>query len=475
MNSIKVISKSVFCFFIILLIAGNIFAGEKIINVYTAVKIFPNPSMDSVVLLEFPIALKRNEFEFFNDEKIEGKLSARVYAQVDLIDTLGQTIDSSYTYFAIVAATKEEAAKKNVRIFSRLQLLAKPGIFLARITVIDVVNKNRGEFFIGEIIVDPIYKAKLTLSDIYLAYNIDYVGESLDTNSKMVKNGYRIYPNPPSIYGTNDTSITIYTELYNLDYNSEKPSKFQLTYVALNQDSSFFMFLGERQIEKIGSSAVIVEEFDIKGWPVNIYAFQMIALDKQSKQVDTTIIPFAIIEPIPDQIAKPLAAGGDPYDRFSLKQKIDLVKYVLNPEHMATLNRLTDEGKNNYLNQYWAEHDSEKNTPENESRLELIERFYYVNQLFSNNPQKNNGWQSDQGRIYLTYGPYEEIDEISSPRIGNPYVVWYYRSIAEGKLFVFEDWSGNFDFRLVHSNVFGEPFSKIWEENLAEGQRMDIE
>jgi hypothetical protein len=30
-------------------------------------------------------------------------------------------------------------------------------------------------------------------------------------------------------------------------------------------------------------------------------------------------------------------------------------------------------------------------------------------------------------------------------------------------VFVFEDWTGSNDYRLVHSNVFGEIYSKEWE------------
>ena len=54
-------------------------------------------------------------------------------------------------------------------------------------------------------------------------------------------------------------------------------------------------------------------------------------------------------------------------------------------------------------------------------------------------------------------------------------MVWYYLRLGEGKLFLFEDWSGNGDYRLVHSNVYGEIFSKEWDELLNQGPRLDIE
>ncbi len=461
--------------FILILCVNPVQSGEKILNIYSGVKIFNNPVYDSLVLLEFPIALKKNEFQFFKQEESDTKLTGRVFIQVDLIDSTAKVIDSASTYFALEAVSQEEASTRNVRIFDRLSLKAYPGKYTARIHVIDVVSKNKGEFFISPFDVPASDKTKLRLSDYYLAYDVEYVGEKADTNFQLVKNGFRILPNPTSIFSIKDSSFAIYGELYNLDFNPDKKSKFKVTYNALNQDSSFFMFLGEREIEKPAASVVIRELFDIKGWPVNIYNLQIIAEDKTSKQKDTVYQPFAVIEPIPDKVDQPLANKNDPYYSLTLKERINLLSYIISPKQLSILKNLTAIGQENYLVQFWKEHDLSPTTPENEQRLEYVRRYIIANRLYSNNYSKDNGWLSDRGRIYIKYGDYDEIDEVIAPRIGNSYEVWYYRTLDEGKFFVFEDWSGNYDYRLVHSNVDGEIYSDTWQDILDQGTRMDIE
>ncbi len=461
--------------FILMLCVNPVQSGEKILNIYSGVKIFNNPVYDSLVLLEFPIALKKNEFQFFKQEETDTKLTGRVFIQVDLIDSTAKVIDSASTYFALEAASQEEASMKNVRIFDRLSLKAYPGKYTARIYVIDVVSKNKGEFFISPFDVPENNKTKLSMSDYYLAYDVEYVGEKADTNFQLVKNGFRILPNPTSIFSVKDSSFAIYGELYNLDLNSDKKSKFKVTYNALNQDSSFFMFLGEREIEKSAVSAVIREFFDIKGWPANIYNLQIIAEDKLSQQKDTVYQPFAVIEPIPDKVDRPLANKNDPYYSLTLKERKNLLSYIISPEQLKILKNLSNKGQENYLAQFWKEHDLSPLTPENEQRLEYVKRYIVANRLYSNNYTKDNGWSSDRGRIYIKYGDYDEIDEVIAPRIGNSYEVWYYRTLGEGKFFVFEDWSGNYDYRLVHSNADGEIYSDTWQNILDQGARMDIE
>ncbi len=461
--------------FILMLCVNPVQSGEKILNIYSGVKIFNNPAYDSLALLEFPIALKKNEFQFFKQEETDTKLTGRVFIQVNLIDSTAKVVDSASTYFALEAVSKEDASMKNVRIFDRLSLRAYQGKYTARIYVIDVVSKNKGEFFISPFNVPEISKTKLSMSDYYLAYDVKYVGEKADTNFKLVKNGFRILPNPTSIYSTKDSAFAIYGELYNLDFNPDKKSKFKVTYNALNQDSSFFMFLGEREIEKPASSAVVRELFDIKGWPANIYNLQIIAEDKSSKQKDTVYQPFAVIEPIPDKVDKSLANKNDPYFSLTFKERKNLLSYIISPEQLSILNNLTATGQENYLKQFWKEHDLNHTTPENEQRLEYVKRYILSNRLYSNNYTKDNGWSSDRGRIYIKYGDYDEIDEVIAPRIGNSYEVWYYRSLGEGKFFVFEDWTGNYDYRLVHSNVDGEVYNDAWQDILDQGARLDIE
>jgi hypothetical protein len=99
----------------------------------------------------------------------------------------------------------------------------------------------------------------------------------------------------------------------------------------------------------------------------------------------------------------------------------------------------------------------------------MIALYNYANQNWSIAGDKDDGWATDKGRIYMTHGPWDVIDDFQAPIIGNPYTIWHYHSLEDGSVFVFEDKQGFNDYRLVHSNYKGEVFSKNWDALLREG------
>lgn len=447
---------------------------DSTLSIYAGFCIYADPVYDSVSLLEFSFALKRNEFSFFKVDSVSTLLNARVFAQLDLFNPQGKAIDSASTYFSLRANSQAEADIPDIRIFNNVSLFVSPGVYSARLTVYDVHSKFRGEYFVDHIEALPIEKEELSIGGYCLAYEIASATDA-EASSRLVKNGYRIYPNPISIFSTDDSILFLYSEVYNLPSPEVSGAQFEVDYVLLNRDSAYLRDLGHRSASSGDGTGLIVESFDIKGWPPAVYNLQVVVSDPGSAQVDTAVIPFGIMSPVGYQSDSRLTAEDDPYLDLDPEECISLVAYLLTPEQQGTLKRLSETGKKNYLNQYWRENDPNPVTAVNESRMEMLERFEFVNRRFSTNEERTDGWSTDRGRIYMTYGLFDEVDDVSSPRFGNPYLVWHYRRLDEGKMFVFEDWAGSFDYRLVHSNVYGEVFDQRWDEFLIKGQQLDVE
>lgn len=458
------------CLLTLLLSMAPARGDEQQLTVYTGVTMYNNPEYDSVVLVEFPFSLNRHEFEFYRPDSTDSNLYARIFAQVHLFDSTGVPIDSTSTFFSVRVASKEEAGLTIYRIFNKLALFAKPGPYSSRLTVIDAVTKRTGEFLLDKFTVDPIEKQRITIGGTCLAYRLKYVGEQVEgANVRLVKNGFEVTPNPLSVFSTDDDVIHLYGEVYNLAYSEEQPSKYELSFTALDTEENIFRDIDDMLLIKPGSTAVIAESFDISTWSPGRYFLRIIALDHTVNESDTTLVPFRIISPEEIRLAFQRARSFDPYDTLSIDMKVNLVAYLLNPEQKATLARLTDTGKLNFLSQYWRENDEDPTTKIVENRLEFIERYVFCNRNFSTNENKTDGWATYRGRIYMTYGQWDEIDDRQAPLLGNPYQIWYYRGIKEGKVFVFEDWTGTDEFRLVHSNVYGEIYSQKWQDRLDQG------
>jgi GWxTD domain-containing protein len=111
------------------------------------------------------------------------------------------------------------------------------------------------------------------------------------------------------------------------------------------------------------------------------------------------------------------------------------VVWIITDEERAAFKQLSnDEERDNFIEAFWQRRDPTPDTDENEYKEEHYRRIAYANEHFAAGIP---GWKSDRGRIYIMYGPADEVD--SHPSGGT-----YERPMEEGggetSTFPFEDW-----------------------------------
>src|ERR1700678_2881989 len=111
------------------------------------------------------------------------------------------------------------------------------------------------------------------------------------------------------------------------------------------------------------------------------------------------------------------------------------VVWIITDEERAAFKQLSnDEERDNFIEAFWQRRDPTPDTEENEYKEEHYRRIAYANEHFAAGIP---GWKSDRGRIYIMYGPADEVD--SHPSGGT-----YERPNEEGggetSTFPFEDW-----------------------------------
>ncbi|HUV31344.1 MAG TPA: GWxTD domain-containing protein [Acidobacteriota bacterium] len=454
----------------LVLLVGTAWAqGESLdLAVYTRATVYNNPEYDTMVLVDFPFTLNRDQFEFYQPDSLDPEWYARIYAQVTLFGPDGLLLDSASTYFSARTSSAQEAAAPDFMLFNRLSLLVRPGVYSGRLVVIDVVSKREGTFFLDQIVAEPARRDELTIGGGSLAYRIGRAGEG-QTSDPMVLNGLRVLTNPLGVVELGDTSVYLYAELYNLTYAAGDSSGYRLEYAVLDNTGAVYRRLGQKVRVKPGPSAVVAEQFDIRGLPAGRYRLQVVATDQAVLDADTALFNLAILPEASEGLALGEDVTFDPYDTLLLDVREKLVAYILTSDQKLALSRLTPEGRSTFLDQFWRDRDASPGTRLIENRLETIKRFEFCNQYFSTDETRSNGWTTDRGRIYMTYGPWDDRDDVSAPHVGNPFVIWYYYSIGEGAVFVFEDKRGYHDYTLAHSNVDGERYSEEWKERLQQG------
>jgi GWxTD domain-containing protein len=114
----------------------------------------------------------------------------------------------------------------------------------------------------------------------------------------------------------------------------------------------------------------------------------------------------------------------------------DVVYIITNDERQAFEGLQSDDQRQRFVEQFWLRRDPTLGTPVNEYKEEHYRRIAYANGHWGNADQP--GWRTDRGRIYIRYGPPDEID--SHPRGGR-----YERPPSEGGgsalTHPFEDWA----------------------------------
>lgn len=94
-------------------------------------------------------------------------------------------------------------------------------------------------------------------------------------------------------------------------------------------------------------------------------------------------------------------------------------------------------------------------------------RLKYVEARFGS--KQVRGYLTDRGRVYLQYGPPNDIKEVPSDPVTLPYEIWqyYFLNNQTDVKFVFYDpvLTGN-DYELLHSNLYGEVSDPNWKMRL---------
>ncbi len=119
--------------------------------------------------------------------------------------------------------------------------------------------------------------------------------------------------------------------------------------------------------------------------------------------------------------------------------KEDVLYIITGGEKKAFLRLTTGEERENFIEQFWMRRDPTPDSIENEYKEEHYRRIAYANDRFASGFP---GWRTDRGRMYITFGPPDEIEDHPSGGLYDrpmdegggttttfPFQIWRYRYI----------------------------------------------
>src|SRR5438093_3987300 len=186
-------------------------------------------------------------------------------------------------------------------------------------------------------------------------------------------------------------------------------------------------------------------------------------------------LPVALAQDAQDSGDAPTAKKIDKTTKRKMKQTLkeldnaytqwlqEDVVYIITPdERNAFLQLQTNEEREQFIEQFWLRRSSNPDLPDNDFKEEHYRRIAYANEHYASGIP---GWKTDRGRMYIMWGPADEVD--SHPTGGTydrpmeegggststyPWETWrwrYLEGIGENIILEFVDPSGSGEYHMT--------------------------
>jgi len=102
------------------------------------------------------------------------------------------------------------------------------------------------------------------------------------------------------------------------------------------------------------------------------------------------------------------------------------VRYIITHQEVKAYRSLDAElDRRNFIDWFWQRRDLEPATPQNEFRDRYQQRVFEANRMFGDTATP--GWKSDMGKIYILFGPPDDINKYRMAKSHRGMIFWTYR------------------------------------------------
>ncbi len=167
------------------------------------------------------------------------------------------------------------------------------------------------------------------------------------------------------------------------------------------------------------------------------YELEILLLNQKQKKLDKKKEPFTI-RMTPEALLK--------YDYETILKQI---AYIADPGEIKPMKKLEDlEARLEAYREFWSRRDPTPGSAANEAKQEFYRRVSYANSNYSY--LRREGWKTDRGRIYVTYGQPDQIDDYPYALNSVPYQEWHYFRDGKYRKFVFVDVNEDGEYKLSY-------------------------
>lgn len=297
-----------------------------------------------------------------------------------------------------------------------------------------------------------------------------------EEGSMLSKSGYDLVPYVSDFFPGNLNKLRFYAEVYNTKKFLGENDMYLLRYFIEKYENGKVLssFLGFTR-QTAAPVNVLLKEFNIEKLPSGNYNLVIEVRNRENEVLATRKTFFQRSNPNIKLSAEDFA-GVDLYSTFvdkmnsrdSLEFFIRSLRPISDPLERNFADNTLETAELEMLKKYFFSFWYKRNelTPEREwlqyfEKVKLVDREYGI--------QTMEGFETDRGRVYLQYGPPNQIVRRYNEPSSYPYEIWqYYKTDirADAKFVFYNPNLGSNNFELLHSNVYGEIRDFRWKVRL---------
>ncbi len=292
-----------------------------------------------------------------------------------------------------------------------------------------------------DLLVKDYYQDSITISDLQFARRIAFNEDS----SPFSKNGRFIEPNVARAYGYLANNIYLYYEVYGLKTPPDSVRDHLIVHYKIMTPEGKIRKYIKKKTSKPGKNcvhSVLIPVADLESgrYILEVEVFDIRDMTRSARATKDFIVGWDF-----------LAFGG-----FTSDELIEQLRLIASPEQIEQLKHLPERFRRAGILSFWKSKDPTPDTEINELMLEFYHRISVANRKFSTKDLK--GWQTDQGKIYVKYGPPDSIQRYFTGKFDKPYEVWVYSDPNLKFIFVDEQGYGRYQ-------LYTDAVAQEWQEH----------
>jgi len=441
-------------FLFVFALSSSAFGQVSKLKAYIDQKTYFSPEIGSYAEIQFQFVGYT-----FHYAPVETGLQTKVAIVVNAVNASNDTVASDA--YVLESPIMRDSIIED--FFDIVRFKLTPGSYAIHISLRDLVGTS--DAMTGQIELDvPLYTNKTSVSDVLIAE----VAFKTTDPSVFSKSGYDIIPRISNFYPSDLTGLPYYVELYNTELLNDTVFAFRQRIISTTDNTEMPQFT---RLSKLKSETIVplMRNLDISTLPSGSYRLELAILDRNSiLQGNPSSYYFERIneveasDNIDDLVLDPAfqASITDDSVAYYLASLIPIARPAEARNILINIKAGNKEVARKHIQQFWVQ---TAGVNASSAWLNYKDQVMMVEKQYGNNFQ--SGFETDRGRVFLQYGPPNNIISRETSPAEYPYEIWHYYKIKKysNKRFVFYNPDLiNKGYRLLHSDMIGEQQNYRW-------------